>query len=339
MTDILKNKAPEIFSEIQKANNILMHCHPSPDPDSIGSTLGLYHSLKHLNKNIHIISGDSPIPTSVSSLPGIDQIISKNWTQININDYDLFIILDSSSPGQITDKVKIEFPLPIKSVVIDHHKSNSSFADINLVDFSYPATCQMVADLLDMWNVTITPESATCLLLGMYTDTGGFVYPPTDSSTFETAAKLSKVCPNYYEYVFEYENSLSAGKVKFIGLALSNIHEYFSGKVAVSEVTYEMLEKNGLSPADTEKTEVSNMLISAVEWMIGINMKEKTPNYVEFSMRTRNPQKYPVGNLAVAMGGGGHPAAAGARLNLSFPAAKEKLLKCISDLYPELGAA
>ncbi len=52
MTDLVKQMAPAIWSEIQKADRILMHCHPSPDADSLGSTLALYHSLKNLDKKV-----------------------------------------------------------------------------------------------------------------------------------------------------------------------------------------------------------------------------------------------------------------------------------------------
>ncbi len=222
-------------------------------------------------------------------------------------------------------------------MVIDHHASNNKYGNINLVDTSYPAVCQLVADLLECWNIQLSPEAAVCLLMGIYTDTGGFKYPPTSASTFYTTAKLVERVPDFYKTIFLFENSLKPGQIKFIGLALSNIHNYFSGKLAISEVSYKQIIAAGIAPEETEKSEVSNFLKSVIGWEIGVNMKEKKPGFVELSMRTRDPEKFPVGKLAVEIGGGGHPAAAGARLTMPFEEAKEYLLKAVNKLYPELG--
>ncbi|MEN8928392.1 MAG: DHH family phosphoesterase, partial [Flavobacteriales bacterium] len=45
-----KQQLASLFEELNKANNILIFGHKSPDGDSVGSTLGLFHFLK--NKGI-----------------------------------------------------------------------------------------------------------------------------------------------------------------------------------------------------------------------------------------------------------------------------------------------
>ena len=87
-------KYPEtslILDEIQKAKSILLHCHPSPDEDSIGGALATFHLLKKLGKNVSIIAGDSEIPTGFELLPDGDEILPQNITEIDLGQFDLFI--------------------------------------------------------------------------------------------------------------------------------------------------------------------------------------------------------------------------------------------------------
>lgn len=153
MADLLSSLAPQIWELIQKSQNILLHLHPSPDQDSAGSALAFWWALKNLGKNPTVISGDSEKPNWLNFLPGGDQVVIKNYFEINPKNFDLFIIIDASSPGQISRLKPIEFPNSLKTVVIDHHLTNSNFAQTNLVDITYPAAAQMVYDLFIFWHV------------------------------------------------------------------------------------------------------------------------------------------------------------------------------------------
>jgi len=110
MTDQIKEMAPAIFEAIQKSNKNLLHCHPYPDPDSVGSTLAMSSVLKKLGKDVTPIIGDTEYPQNLEEFPNRKWIQSKNYTQINSKEFDLFLILDSSSPSQITQLADVIFP-------------------------------------------------------------------------------------------------------------------------------------------------------------------------------------------------------------------------------------
>lgn len=148
MTDQIKNMAPKILEAIQKPSKILLHCHPYPDPDSVGSVLAMANVLKKLGKDVTTIIGDTKYPNGLLSLPNHDWIQPKNYTQIDPNEYDLFIVLDSSSPTQITQMAEISFPESMNTVVIDHHPTNGKFGKINLVEPTYSSTSQILYELL-----------------------------------------------------------------------------------------------------------------------------------------------------------------------------------------------
>jgi bifunctional oligoribonuclease and PAP phosphatase NrnA len=166
--------ARRIWKEIDRSKSILLHLHPGPDGDSVGSALAFYHALIRAGKNVTLIQGDSLLPQNLSHLPGTNKIVTKNINQMDLSTFDLFIILDSASFNQITKLNNFKLPKRLKTIVIDHHQSNEKFGKINMVIPNSPATAQIVYDFLVYRKIKITPQIAACLFIGIFTDTGGF---------------------------------------------------------------------------------------------------------------------------------------------------------------------
>jgi len=336
MSDKIKQLAPQIWTEIQKANRVLLHCHPSSDADSVGGVLASKFALEGLGKKVTAIWGDSPPPQFLKSLPGFESIIAKNWTQIDPSEFDLFIIQDSSSPRMISGLGEVIFPDQLSTVIIDHHSTNKEYAKISLVETSYPSVCQILFDLFQEWKIKLTPDISINLFMGMYTDTGGFKYPLTTADTFRIAAKLAETGIDFPKIVFEMENSQDPKSIEYMGLFFSSIKHHFSGKVAICSVTYKQLLDGGI-PVDINIPELSNIIKSAVGNDISVSLTEDQPNVVNVSMRRRD-EKYDLAKIVVATGsGGGHPVAAGATLKMSMPKAIDFILETIRKVYPELG--
>jgi len=326
-----------IYSQIQKAidksENILLCLHPSPDGDSLGSCLAMSEYISSLNKNTTLISGDSQAPQDFKFLAGFKNIVNKNITQINLNKFDLFIGIDSSSLDQITKLSQIKFPPKLKTINIDHHVTNSSWANINLVDTNSPATAQIVYDFLKFLNVTITIDMANNLFIGIYTDSGGFKYPNTSQHTFLAAADLSTISQNFSQLIFNLENNETPGRLFYKAISLKNIDLYFDDNLAISSVSQTELSQKNINIDDTQNSNISNILKSVVGWNIGASLVETEANVCNLSLRTRDPAKYNVSKLAQALGGGGHPTAAGAQIKMPLDLAKQKLIKVAGKLY------
>jgi phosphoesterase RecJ-like protein len=333
------SKYDQIGKDIQKAINagssFLLHCHPSPDPDSIGSALAMKFYLLGLGKQVTIISGDSTINPAIK-LPGIEEIKVANYFQIDISKFDTFIILDSSKKDQISKIKEVVLPDTLNTIVIDHHSSNTGFGKLNLIDTTSPATAQIIFELFKLWNVDITKDVATCLYMGIYTDSM-FKYAPTDFRTFEIAAELTKIFPNFTKLIFDLENSNTPGRLIFRRLLLNQLKLYFNNSVAISDISYSQLHEHGIAPEDTEKNDVENEFKSVIGWLMGIKVVERNPGEVNISFRTRDSEKYDVAQLATLLGGGGHKAASGARILGTLEEAKQRLFTAIQQLHPELG--
>ncbi len=328
--------ADRILGEIKKANHILLHCHPSPDADSIGSTLAMKHAITSMGKEVTLIAGDSPLPTYLSTLPGFNTIVTKNLFEVDLAAYDLFLILDSAALGQISRKGTIIFPPTLQTIVIDHHKTNPGFASINLIDDSYPATCQIVFDLLSQWNISITPDIALNLFAGIYTDTGGFKYRGTTYKTIAIASKLAEIAPDFTKLLFVMDNSNTKERLMLEGALLSSIESWFGDSVAVASVSHEFLSKNNIGDNEISGAEIANTLKSVVNWNIGISMVEKEPGIVKMSFRTRDADRFDVSKVAVLLGGGGHMAAAGAAISGNLEEVKQKVKQTLEKAYPAL---
>jgi phosphoesterase RecJ-like protein len=327
----------KIWAEIKKAKNILLTLHPSPDGDSVGSNLALYHVLTKMGKKVTLLGGDSEFPKRFLSMPGSDKIVPQNFFKINPEDYDLFIIADISNEKQISKQGNIIIPKTLKTIVIDHHASNLKFADINLTDENAPATCQLVYDFLEAEKINFTKSVAVCLFIGLYTDTGGFKYFNTNYKTFLTAANLSKIYPDFNKIIFEIENNDQPDRLKFLSLMLGSITTHVSGKVAIASVDFKTIEKNNISNSVVNGSDIANFVKSVIGWEIGISMIEAQPNLIKISFRTRDSNKYDLTKISTALGGGGHKVAAGVTLNdISLPKAKDLVIATICQVYPKI---
>lgn len=331
----MDSQIQEALTLIKSSKNILIHLHPSPDGDSVGSALSMKQALKQLDKEVTVISGDSHPPKLFSMLPGFEEIKDQTFLETDLSEYDLFIAMDSSNTDQITKKGEVVFPENLKVLVIDHHKSNTNYGSINIVDSSSPANCQILAEVYEKWGIELTPEIAICLLVGIYTDSR-FRYEGTSSKTFEITGKLVSLYPEFHKVFFDLENNLSDKRVYLLGIALNNIEHYFDNKVALAVVTQEQLKEKNIVKEDIENNEISNVLRSVQGWDVDISFIELEPNQWNASFRTRNADIYDVSKVAVALGGGGHKAAAGARITGIKEDAKNKLLEILKQIYPTL---
>ena len=334
-----KFTSKKIWREIDRSQRILLHLHPGSDGDSVGSALAFYHLLKSLGKEVSVIQGDNNLPKNLLTIPGVNKILPKNIFQVDLNQFDLFIILDSSSLKQVTRLGNLKFPKTLKTIVIDHHSSNEKFAKINLVVPTSPATCQVLFDLFSIRKIKITPKIAACLYAGLYTDTGGFKYAGTTQKTLAIASQLAKAYPKFTQLIFDIENNDSPARLRLISLLLGSIETYYLNRVAVASISYQDVQTFGLEEtiATNSYSDVANMIKSVVGWEISLIFIKIQPETVKVSFRTRNSRIYDLSKIAVATKfGGGHKAAAGATINKPLSQAKSLVLETIKKLHPKI---
>lgn len=330
----IEKLAPIILEAIHNSSRILLHCHPYPDPDSVGSVLAMTAALKKLGKDVTPIVGDSKYPESLVSLPNKEWIQEKNYSQIEPEHFDLFIILDSSTPTQIS-QAGVSLIEGMKTIVIDHHRTNEGFAEINLIDTESSSTSQILYELFKLWNVEIDQNIALYLLLGIYADTGGFKYPNSSPKTLRIASELATIYPNYHKFVFELTNYKKPIELELTGLALSSLEKHFDDKVVLSVIPYEEIRKRNLTKEDAMEGLVGDSLRSVFGWNVVVSLVEAEPSVVTVSLRTRDENKYDVSQIAKSVGrnGGGHKGAAGTTIYEPLEKAKKTILDKIKEIF------
>jgi phosphoesterase RecJ-like protein len=313
-------ESAEILKVIKKAKKILINCHRGPDSDSVGSALALSRVLKNMDKEITVIC-PSDIPADLAFLEGSNLITRVNFSSFNFSGYDLFIILDSSTYGMVTGLKDSEKPT-VNNIVIDHHASNEKFGKLNLVDADMTSTGELLFKIFTDWKVEIDKDVAECLLTGIIGDTGSFQYQNVGQETLETAAKLIEKGADKDKIIYNIYRNIDFKEVKMWGKFIESmmIEDNFVWS-AISLSTYKDFGEYPYA-----KEDVANLFFPIVRGTdFGIVMVETNENVLSVSFRSRSG--FDVAQIAEEVGGGGHKAAAGARIEgLAFQEAVNKVL-------------
>ncbi|PNR95366.1 bifunctional oligoribonuclease/PAP phosphatase NrnA [Petrotoga sp. 9PWA.NaAc.5.4] len=295
----------KIIEEILKSNNILIVGHILPDGDDVSSVVSMKSGLEKLNKKCTAVIDDD-IPEYLLQFPLVKKEI-KDFSSIenDLNKFDLMIVLDASS----TDRIgKIEKYLEFfKVVLIDHHATNTHFADINWVDFKMSSTAQMVYRILNDLNVDYDEELATMNLLGIATDTGFFRYQNTGTQVFKDAAALTEKGANISYIANLILDSTPIEHLYLLKDIISNLQLLLNGQIAYTTITLDMLSAYGIIPKDAPSFVEKLRSIRNVE--VAIVFQEYERGLYHVSLRSK--EWADVSKIAVHFGGGGHPRAAG----------------------------
>jgi phosphoesterase RecJ-like protein len=345
MTNIVQDAAPQILDIIKASKNILLHCHPSPDPDSVGSALAMKFALESLGKKVTVIAGDSAMPEAFMHFPGAKDIVTKNIFEVDFTGtsgsepFDLFISQDAGSLDMISRKKILVLdeilPASVKTIVIDHHITNTKYAkDYNLVDATYPATAQILYDLFNLWGIQITPEIAANLFIGIFTDTGGLRFSLVTSETYAAEAALVKIYPDFSLLISRMENTKRPQALAFQGLAFSRIETFLlpnGDHLAISSVPYSEILSRGFVTEDIMASLVAGVMRGVIGYDVAICIVEREPNLVKGSMRKRDEKAYDLSTIAAKLGGGGHKAAAGVIIPGTIEDAKKKIIEGFTE--------
>jgi phosphoesterase RecJ-like protein len=299
---------------IRQARHILIICHIMPDGDAIGSLLGLGWALRKLGKE-HTLACADPIPDSFAYLPGSEAVVAHPK-----GNCDLVISLDCSDLKRLGAAYDQNSLRGVPILNIDHHVTNVGFGSVNWVDPNSAATAQMVLTLIERLEVSLDLNIATCLLNGIVTDTRGFRTPNTTPAVMEAATKLMTVGASLPEITDRVFNRRPLAMLCLWGKALSTAQ--LDGRIIWTEISQTMKHECGLNN-DSDDGLVS-FLTSANEADVGVVFTEKDDGTIDVSIRSM--PGIDISSVAMGLGGGGHPQAAGCNLSSTLAKARETVL-------------
>ena len=310
-----------LISRLLHAENVLILCHKNPDGDTVGSSAALYHALKGLGKTAALLCSD-PIPARYSYMQA--ELFTGQFEPGYI------VAVDVASIQLFGDGVK---PYSDKvDLCIDHHGSNSGYADAMYLDADAAATAEIIYQLLEAMQVPITPVIADCLYTGLSTDTGCFRYSNTTPSALRMAADLAELGLELHELNYRLFMLKSRARMMLEARVVNDAHFYKDGKIAVAVVTQELRRELHAEEDDMDDIGTLMRCIEGVE--VGVLMKE-TPQGA-YKVSFRSAQHINVSEVAQEFGGGGHRRASGCLIAGPEQQAEKALVEAIERAYAAL---
>lgn len=291
---------------LQKAKRIVILSHKNPDGDTVGANLGLKHALSgQWGKSVTSACID-PVSETMDFLPGYYEYVQ----DFNLGDYDLAMCVDAGatymlkfneSKPDLFDKTKTQL------INVDHHASNNHYGTVNLVDEHAAATVQIVYHFLRYCNLTIDRDIATCLLHGLYFDTGSFMHSNTTAEVYSIAADLIKKGADFRKIVKRQFHTIPLPQMRLWGRVLSRAR-ITEQEAVVSAVKENDFRECGTGPEDL--TGAIDLLNAVPETKFSMILSEDMKGNVKGSFRTQD-EHVDLSQLASVFGGGGHKKAAG----------------------------
>ena len=310
---------------VSGAKNVIACSHRHPDGDTLGAMLGLYHTLTAAGKYVQPACEDTA-PPQFAFLPGHELV----GPELPDRPWDLIVCHDASDVerfGTVYGQHRDLFER-VPSICIDHHVTNSGWATVNLIDSRAAATAEMVYAFVRELGYPVSAAAATCLLTGIFTDSGSFQYQAVRPATLRAAADLVEAGADLPEIAYQTWRKKTYASVRIWGAALNNLRLSPDGRYCWSEVTQAMLRDNAAT---------FNELEGAVSHMAGVDgpsivalFKEAGPNETDVSLRSMDETDCTA--VALKFGGGGHKKAAGCSIALPLAEAKPRVLAALAEL-------
>ncbi len=311
-----------IIKAIKNAETVAILGHISEDADSVGSSLAMQYALEKMGKTADIIfSGELEARLGFMNAKAIFKEEAKA-------EYDLCLCLDSGDMKRLGDRVEI-FEKAKSTASIDHHITNTEFAEFNYVVPDASATGEILYDVIAALGIDMDRTIAEYLFIAIASDTGSFKYSNVSPKTLRiTAELLEQGIDNAYLSRMLFDTEFEA-VMHFKGQLMSRVETYYDGRLAVLAVDKTEFEKNGVLERDMGDIVNIARMVQGAE--IAVSVRE-TEEKVKVSFRSNG--KYDVGEIAMHFGGGGHKMASGAASSkLGFVEMKEKIIEFCGDLF------
>ncbi|MCB5084544.1 bifunctional oligoribonuclease/PAP phosphatase NrnA [Streptococcus mutans] len=299
-----------ILAKIKAYDTIIIHRHMKPDPDALGSQVGLKEMItsNFPQKTVKVTGYNEP---SLSWLAQMDDVSDKDYEGA------LVIVVDTANRPRIDDQRYLNGNFLIK---IDHHPNEDHYGDLSYVDTKASSASEIVTDFALQNQLKFSDQAARLLYAGILGDTGRFLYPATTSKTFIIASELLK---------YDFDFAALARQMDSFPYKIAKLQAYVFENLEIDKngaariiLSQKILKKFNLTDAETSAIVSSPGKIDTVQvWAIFV---EQADGHYRVRLRSKLTV---INEVAKRHAGGGHPLASGAN---SYSLAENE------DIYQEL---
>lgn len=324
---------------LNKAENIVIVTHVSPDGDAIGSSLGLAHFLQAQEKNVRVIVPNA-FPDFLRWMDGAQDILryDKHPEEADelISKADVICCLDLNCLKRMDNVAAAVEKSLARKVLIDHHIHPEEFCRITISHPNISSTSELVFRLICRLGYfeDITTECAECIYTGMMTDTGGFTYNSNDPEIYYIISELlSKGIDKdqIYRNVF---NTYSEGRLRLMGHVLTQMQVYPDFRTALITLTHKEQKMFDYVRGDSEG--FVNIPLSMKGICFSVFLREDTEKQM-IKVSLRSTGDFPCNQVAAEFfGGGGHLNASGGEVYGSMQEAIDRFKAALVKFQPLL---
>ncbi len=311
----------EIAEVLRTRQRFAIMSHVRPDGDALGCTIAMALCLRQLGKDV-VAWNEEGVLEKFHYLPG-HEIVTQPPAEPQ--EVEVAIVLDTS----VQDRIGRCLPAVKHADVwinIDHHVTNPRFGDLVHIDPSAPATGQILYELFRGCDLPLTYEMADNLYVAISTDTGSFQYSGTTARTYEIAAELIRAGVNVADLSRKMYENYPRRRLELLRALLNTLRFTSADRCASIALTQAVAAQLGALPEDNEG------LIDHIRAIQGVQVaaffEELPEGKVRLSLRSKD-ERFNASALCAQFGGGGHPLAAGARINGALAEVQEKVLSAI----------
>lgn len=326
------NTTLEAMAERMKGCDDFVLCgHVNLDGDCLGSQLALMHALHAIGKRATclLVERDS-VDLGLRFLPGTDDMVAAC-------DFDgraaTFVACDVPTAARLGAAADIQ-SRALMRFTVDHHAADVSMSECNYVDPDAPACGMIVWELVKLLTGDDVPAaSAMCCYTALMTDTGRFQYQNTTPAALRAACEMVEAGAEPALVSSEVYQSRSFASLMLEKAMLENVAVAEDGLWAFSYLRKSDFDRLGAVKADAEP------LVDIVRSLAGVRvacMLREQPDGVRGSLRAKSDE-IDVSELARAIGGGGHRAAAGFTFEGSLDEAVAALPAHLDGLVDKAG--
>ena len=328
------NSLTQLVTTIQNSNNILLTTHRCCDGDGLGSLLGMYHSLKKINKTVRAVTVDK-ISRKYKFLS--PEKYTENFYHLKtpIEPTDLALIFDTNDERLVQPLFK-ELKQKCKNIVfVDHHPllKKGPQPMMNLTNTDAASTGEITYSLLKQMNIPMDTDIATAIYTSILFDTQRFHFIKHSAISYQICAEIYPYVTDnqiIYSHLFDI---YSKEKMAMLSKAIHKIEYLYKDQVAILEVNQQELSDQKLDMSDA--CDFIDIALGIVSIKLAVLIMSMPNNTYKLSFRSK---KWDVAQLAEHFNGGGHKNSSGATLTSCTTNPKPDILKAIKNYYPDLQA-
>lgn len=290
---------------IKSAKKIFLTTHEGTDGDDLGSALAMLGYIKQLGKEARLVVKGG-VPKNLIFLPDSNEVEH----QFENLDEDLVITFGCNKMDRTGFKQLQTITQPV--INFDHHPDNANFGEVNVVDPAAAAVAELVYYFLVFAEAELSKNMATCILTGIFTDTGGFKHANTSAETLGIASELLKKGARIDKIALQTMGRKRPSAIKAWSKGLENARFDPEKKMVFSVLTEGDLKDIGATDEDLDGfVELLNNMPQA---RFALFLRQDG-DIVKGSLRSEPDKKVDVSKIARSFGGGGHKLASGFKIN------------------------